>query len=850
MATIASSYSRQGALTIASFSDSLDMGDLAILLPKNGLMPMVVTACAGGRRDFRRGLGVGAVLLAMLLSAVLAGAGLDNHQFWDDEANTAIYGRNLIEKRRLTAWDGTNLVGYSYGGALGEDLGQELRVPPLPAYLAALGMLLFGQDTFGGRVLFVVTGVASIGLLALWMRRHLGRRFPWWLPSMLLALSPAYLLYIRNCRYYALGVMFTLLAWVFWAPGSSRGRESPARLFDRWSLLRYAGGTVSIVLLLLTHYLNAAAVLVTLPLFFLDRRYRQPRQYVLLGAIYAAAIVCGTWILITVNPFAADYSAAGSDLFRPPDYPGWWPHFYTHLGYLLRDLGTHEFLPWCLVAVLLVPWLPIGRRRRLRPLALRGWILLSVVLVYVVLAAALTPADMGKGRFAEMRYVVPLIAPGSVLAALALVVLWSRSRLLAAAGLLLLVMTNVLHLGFLAERQDKTSPWWPPTLYRYVREVRNDYETGNEAMIELLRKLPDGTAVRVWPDHMVYPPMFYVPKLHYCDQLTRRKKIRADLREELRDKEYLFKESSRPDVVLVPAPHVLEVWKRLAWRFEDDAYELVNTLGPHFNYTSKSEIPLHFFRPPPPDWKEYPGMAVLVRSAAEPAVHKALAIDPTDAAALYRLALTFRTAGKLDAATEHLEKAVEIDPNDFAARFELANVLVVKGETEQAIEHFKAALQLNPRHAEAHLYLGSALAALGRADEAERHYRLALKTRPDWPKAHYNLANLLSERGSIGKAVYHFQQALKYDPKYAQAHVNLGSILLRQEKVDEAIDHFQAALEAKPGLVVARINLGNAFRARGDNQAAIRAFRTSLEMVPPESPDAEWLRRTLEELEP
>ena len=187
---------------------------------------------AGGRaRRFatRRSFGVGVVAVAMLLTAVLASLGLGNQLFWDDEANTAIYARNLLKFGRLTAWDGTNLVGYSYGESLGEDLGRELRVPGLPAYVAAAGLFLFDGNTpkeltLSGRIPFVVAGVLSVGLLAIWLRRHFGRRFPWYLPPLVLALSPAYLLYIRNCRYYALGVMFTLLVWIFWAPGSSRGR--------------------------------------------------------------------------------------------------------------------------------------------------------------------------------------------------------------------------------------------------------------------------------------------------------------------------------------------------------------------------------------------------------------------------------------------------------------------------------------------------------------------------------------------------------------------------------------------------------------------------------------------------
>jgi len=116
----------------------------------------------------------------MLLTAALGLTGLSNHPFWDDEANTAIYGRNLLKFGRLTAWDGQNLVGYAYGGALGEDLGKELRVPALPACVAAIGMRLAGETTFGGRVMFVIAGIASVGLLAIWMRRLFGRRVISW----------------------------------------------------------------------------------------------------------------------------------------------------------------------------------------------------------------------------------------------------------------------------------------------------------------------------------------------------------------------------------------------------------------------------------------------------------------------------------------------------------------------------------------------------------------------------------------------------------------------------------------------------------------------------------------------
>ena len=837
----------------------------------------------------RRGFGVGLVAVAMLLAAVLASAGLGNHLFWDDEANTAIYAQNLLAFGRLTAWDGTNLVGYAYGGALGENLGQELRVPALPAYVAAAGFYLFNGTTFreltlSGRIPFVVTGVLSIGLLAIWLRRHFGRRFPWYLPPLLLTLSPAYLLYIRNCRYYALGVMFTLLVWVFWAPGLSRGRlpyGSPRKLAV-W-LFRCLGAVLAVVLLIFTHYLNAASVLVTLPLFFLDRRYRQPRQYVLLGVVYAAAMVCGVWIGATANPFTADYQPGGDALDR-------WERFSTNAWWFVRDLGTHEFIPWVLVAVFLLPWLPghphcgggyarmpyrptaMGPNRRLvglrrmRPLAARAWILVAIVLVYAVLAAFFTPPDMGKGPTAEMRYVVPLLAVGSVLGGLALLILWRLYRPLAVAACLLLVTTNALHLGFLANRSDGTSAWWPPTLYRYVHEAFHGYETGNEELIGLLAELPAGTTVRVWPTVMIYPAMFYVPQLHYCDQLSSGKKIDPRL-EPLPD--YLYRERARPDVIFV-APHLLlPAIDELRLQPGAEAYIVTKVLAHHLAFMSKPEIPNHFFSHPAGLWQHYPGMIVLLNSKSPVANHPALNTDMSDAEAICRLGLAEVELKDFQAAIARMRQAVRVDPDCRDAHFHLGALLTGEGKTEEeaarftreAVQHFEAAVRLDPSFAEAHLRLGMAQQVLGDLDRAHFHFQKALELRPDWPAVHFNLGKVLLDERAREEAVAEFRQALKLSPHYASAHVELGIVLFLQGDVEKAISHYRQALESEPNHVEAHANLGIALRARArtlqaEGEAlearhltaeAVAELGEALKRVPPKHALAAEIRQMLYE---
>jgi tetratricopeptide (TPR) repeat protein len=812
--------------------------------------------------------------VAMLLAAVLASAGLGNQLFWDDEANTAIYGRNLLKFGRLTAWDGTNLVGYAYGGALGEDLGRELRVPPLPAYVAAVGLFLGDgtsceELTVSGRIPFVVAGVLSIALLAIWLRRHFGRRFPCYLPPLILAFSPAYLLYIRNCRYYALGVMFTLLVWVFWAPGSSRDRSlygSP-RALVAW-LSRCLGAALAIVLLISTHYLNAVSVLVTLPLFFLDRRCRQPRQYVLLGVVYAVAVAYGAWILAMVNPFAAEYQSGGDALDR-------WQHFSTNAWWFVRDLGTHEFVPWTLVAVFLLPWLPGTNRRlvglrRTRPLARRAWMLVALVLVYAVLAALFTPADMGKGPTAEMRYVVPLLAVGSVLGGLALVILWRLYRPLALVAFLLLVMTNTLHLGFLAERLDDSNGWWPPMLYRYVWATLNDYETGNDELIRLLEQLPAGTTVRVWPIPMIYPAMFYVPKLCYCDQLDDSKRIRAEavyppIPQPL--PEYLVRQQAWPDVVLVAPRWLRESLDDLRARAElspeskTHSYRVTKALRLHWQFMAKPEIPAHFFSYPEADWQRYPGMIVAVESHSPVANHPAVTTDVANAQALCRWGLALVEARDIPGAIARMRQAVKVDANCREAHFHLANLLRGEGKVEEAIEHFEAAIRLRWDYPEAHLDLGAALQAIGKLDKARYHLEVARDLRPHWPTVYFNLGNVLADQGATEEAIRDFRTALRYAPNYPDAHVNLGAALYRQGKVDEAIDHYRTALSIMPNHVEAHANLGIALKAQAEalqangqapqarqlRQEAVAELAEALKRVPPKHALAAEIRQMLYE---
>ena len=59
--------------------------------------------------------------IAIAVAGVLAFTGITANKFWDDEANTAIFAQNLLDTGQLSAWNGTNLIGYRDGAELDEN---------------------------------------------------------------------------------------------------------------------------------------------------------------------------------------------------------------------------------------------------------------------------------------------------------------------------------------------------------------------------------------------------------------------------------------------------------------------------------------------------------------------------------------------------------------------------------------------------------------------------------------------------------------------------------------------------------------------------------------------------------
>ena len=148
------------------------------------------------------------LIILCILAGVILFTNLGNIYLWQDEATTAVLAKNTLKFGVPRAFDGTNLVTTIYSDPC-RDKGWRYA-SWLQFYLAALSFYLFGATTFAARLPFAIFGVASIALCYLLAERLFQNRLASRFSAVFMLFSAPFFLYMRQCRWYALVIFFTL----------------------------------------------------------------------------------------------------------------------------------------------------------------------------------------------------------------------------------------------------------------------------------------------------------------------------------------------------------------------------------------------------------------------------------------------------------------------------------------------------------------------------------------------------------------------------------------------------------------------------------------------------------------
>lgn len=360
-------------------------------------------------------------LIALLvIAAILVLWRLDDAYLWQDEAETALVARHLLQFGLPLSSDGRVWVQQS-GAPFVEFTRNHVWIYHswLQYALAALSFAVLGFSTVAARLPFALVGLATIAALYGFARRWMRDQRIARIATALLVFNVPFVLLQRQCRYYGLAALFTLLT----VDAYLRLRQGRT-----WAV---AYLVLASVLLYHSHYGAFFPTLVALGLHTLMSR---PERRVWGQGLTAAGVVAA----LTV-PWAIFMQVSNRG------QPWQMDRFVAHIGQdLLYLTGWVVPLPFLgLMAVLWFDWLP----RRY------GWLLSARQKDLLLLSGLLTGSTVlvlsGTAAFdwAFFRYLVQLVPILMIVLAALIVWVMNHWPTVAYALLILLVTSNLLHVA-------------------------------------------------------------------------------------------------------------------------------------------------------------------------------------------------------------------------------------------------------------------------------------------------------------------------------------------------------------------------------------------------------------------
>ena len=409
------------------------------------------------------------VLLMIGIGAILLLSNLGNGRLWQDEAETAVLGKNNLLCDYPRAFDGVNRLNPSVAVQTGDAWTYHTW---LPMYMAAASFLAVGATTAAARFPFALMGVISVWLSYLAARKLTGDRTVARLTTVLLVTSVPFLLHMRQCRYYAPAVLFTLWSVLAY------------RRFCRGK--RWSTGELVLSLVLLFHADHGvfAPILAAFGLHFL---ISQPNS----GRTRKALAATGAVLLLTV-PWAI-YLKSGQ---HHHDFS--WKEISHHFQFYLRQINQFIFPIWFWLIVWLASRLT-GRRSPPTPgLSKEDRLLVGLLIGMGLLFLIVVPEQR------HFRYLIFLV-PFFLLIEAALLARTLRSRhWLGLALICLLIFTDLaaIRIPF----RIRSLPM------EFIGELTHPYRGPVDGIVELLQQEGRAGETLKTP-YEEHPILFYTPML-------------------------------------------------------------------------------------------------------------------------------------------------------------------------------------------------------------------------------------------------------------------------------------------------------------------------------------------------
>jgi 4-amino-4-deoxy-L-arabinose transferase-like glycosyltransferase len=383
------------------------------------------------------------LILLLVAASFLIFANLDNIYLWQDEAETAIIARGILDHGYPRGIEGENILRVICG--FGDNylwVGHTW----LQFYLVALSYLIFGITTFASRFPFAVLGILCVYLTYLLGLRLFNNKTISRISCLLLVFSVPFLLHTRQCRYYSLTAFMVLLMILAYLTFVERKKFSTIKFM------------LSAILLFHSNHGAFIPVAGALFLHFMIFYFRKKDVKKLLGVCCGVALFTLPWFV-----FLKSWRHGRDGLT--------FTYLRHQFEFYFRVINKYIFPIGFFAAIFMLRGIIARGRKKFFPSLnidmAGGWLIPLIIIVNVVFFL-----------FVEQRYFRYLfhLIPLFFIVEAAILAKWFKiNKYLTALVLIILVFTSFFH------RFKMSSP-----LLNYLYEITHDYDGPNEGVVKFL----------------------------------------------------------------------------------------------------------------------------------------------------------------------------------------------------------------------------------------------------------------------------------------------------------------------------------------------------------------------------
>jgi tetratricopeptide (TPR) repeat protein len=209
---------------------------------------------------------------------------------------------------------------------------------------------------------------------------------------------------------------------------------------------------------------------------------------------------------------------------------------------------------------------------------------------------------------------------------------------------------------------------------------------------------------------------------------------------------------------------------------------------------------------------------------AEPAVKRALELDPNLAEAQGAAGLVALYNNRFEESAQALRRATALRPSYAQGHMWLGRLFAIQNQVRRAGAAYELAYELEPQNSMVGMNLGMTLDVEGHYSHAMRVLQESIARDPKLANLHWAYAQLLWDRGELGEAAVEYRTAIELGAEYAELFANY-SVLLAD------MGDFDGALTALTHVASADANRATVWAARANIAATSGRYNEVIESV-------------------